>query len=280
MKKVQLINVSWFITSRCNYHCEFCFGFKKRPELDLDQAKKIINKLVAAGLKKISFAGGEPLLWPHITDLIAYTKSLGVTTMLITNGELLTEKLFQEFERSLDWMNLSLEGSDPQIHDLSTRKQGHFQRTIQHLERLQNTSIKIKINTVATKINIDDLINIAPIIKKYHVRRWKIFQFYAVRELAIKNKDKFILFNDKYEAERARIIPLFDKRKTCVVFENNQELEDSYFSITPDGYAYLSHQGKDIFFGDLKTEDIQKILQHPCFNKDKYWERSKWVLQD
>ena len=45
-----------------------------------------------------------------------------------------------------------------------------------YVKIINKTSIKLKINTVVCKQNIDDIQNIAKIIKKYKVKRWKIFQ--------------------------------------------------------------------------------------------------------
>ena len=36
--------------------------------------------------RKLTFAGGEPTLCPWLPELIAHAKSLGLVTMLVTNG--------------------------------------------------------------------------------------------------------------------------------------------------------------------------------------------------
>jgi hypothetical protein len=46
--------------------------------------------LRAAGVSKLSFVGGEPLLHPHLGALLAEAKAAGLVTSVITNGSLLS----------------------------------------------------------------------------------------------------------------------------------------------------------------------------------------------
>ncbi len=273
------VNVTWMITNRCNYNCEFCFRFFERKELDYKTAVKITDKLAAAGLRKISWAGGEPLLWPRMMDLIDYTHQHSIDTMLISNGELITQDMIARFKENLDWLNLPLDGSSPEMSNAMTRKEGHFQRVIKIFDQLKDSGVKLKINTVASKINIDDIVNMVPLIKRFNIKRWKIFQFYPVRGDAVDSADKFSLSPKRFEQVRKTVTDMIDSQDCMVVFENNEQLEESYFALTPDGLVYVSHKGKDIFIGDLKTDDVNDIWNHPSLNKDKYWERSKWVLE-
>ncbi|MBD3250139.1 MAG: radical SAM protein [Candidatus Pacebacteria bacterium] len=273
------INVSWMITNRCNYNCQFCFGCYKDEELGYDEACKIVDELVEAGLKKISFAGGEPLLWPEMLRLIEYLKSKSVKTMLISNGELITAKHIEEFKKNLDWLNLPLEGSNPQMNRAMTRKKGHFGRVVDIAEKLRGSDVKLKINTVATKINIDNIPEMVSIIRQLGVKRWKIFQFYPVRGRSVVNKDLFSLDSSRFEQVRREVMNLMRDDKIMVVFENNKELEDSYFSISPSGLAYVSKDGKDVILGDLMNEEVEKIWKNDALDKTKYLERSRWFLK-
>ena len=276
------INVSWHITFKCNYHCLFCFRPDFGKECNLKQAKKIIDKLAKAGLKKISWGGGEPLLWKGIFELIAYTHSLGISTMLITNAELLTKKDIRQLAPVLDWLNLPLDGSNEKIQVLMTRKKVHFRRIMEIITfiRENKINIKLKLNTVAAKINKDDIINIAQIVKKNKIERWKIFQFYPIRHLGKKNRQFFQIKESDFLRIKEEIEPLFRGNDQMIVFETNKDMERSYFAIAPSGKVYVSHKGKDYIIGDLKIDSVKKILQNDLLDKLKYWERSRWVLSN
>lgn len=67
-------SVCWNITSKCNDNCGFCYRELNCEELTFQKQQMIIDKVAKAGVRKITFAGGEPLLVPHIHDLLIYEK--------------------------------------------------------------------------------------------------------------------------------------------------------------------------------------------------------------
>ena len=273
------INVSWMITNRCNYNFQFCF----RPtgkELILSQAKLIIDKLADSGLKKISWAGGEPLLWSNIIDLIEYTHLKKIVTMLITNGSLITDKILDRLQPCLDWLNLPLEGTTNEMNERMTRRSGHYSKVMDILKKLKNSNISLKINTVVSRINADDIYNMLDIIKAYNIKRWKLFQFYPVRGISTVSKEKFEISDMEFKRIRENITKLINGSNCDIIFENNNELENSYFSITPDGEAYTSINGRDYFFGNLLNQSITEIWNNNLLDKKKYWARANWVFNN
>jgi hypothetical protein len=44
--------------------------------------------------------------------------------------------------------------------------------------------------------------------------------------------------------------------------------------------VYVSVQGEDHFLGDLKTESVEQIWSKSKLDKQKYWARSKWVIEN
>lgn len=49
-------------------------------------ALQIPRLLRLGGADKLTFVGGEPLMHPHIDQLITEAKAAGLTTALVTNG--------------------------------------------------------------------------------------------------------------------------------------------------------------------------------------------------
>ena len=104
--------VSFHIVKPCDKKCKFCyatFDDMVVKQMSLEDAKEVVSKLYNAGVQKITFAGGEPLLYNHIKDIIKYAKSLGLTTSIITNGSRLTREWLQEMRHNLDWIGLSID---------------------------------------------------------------------------------------------------------------------------------------------------------------------------
>ena len=88
-----------FVTNpdKCNLHCKMCDTFSvdnrhrlkdnPRPEMDIAEIEKIINRLSYHGLKEIiPSTMGEPLLYSHFEELIELCKTNHITMNLTTNG--------------------------------------------------------------------------------------------------------------------------------------------------------------------------------------------------
>lgn len=86
-------------TTYCQLQCPFCYrgldrdGFRPAHE-DLAEMKRQVDDLVTRRrVRTVSIAGGEPLVYPHLDELIAHVRSRGAEAMLVTNGIRLDEKL-------------------------------------------------------------------------------------------------------------------------------------------------------------------------------------------
>lgn len=85
-------------TTKCNIYCDGCYrandpdGHKPLDQVkaDLDAIKRMRRS------DGISIAGGEPLLYPHLMELVRHVKAQGWKPIIITNGEILTAALVRE----------------------------------------------------------------------------------------------------------------------------------------------------------------------------------------
>jgi len=276
-----LVSACWLLTSKCNYACSFCFKVPNQKDITYQDAERVLKDLVNNGVKKISFSGGEPLLWSgNILKLIALAKSYGILTMMITNGSLLTDEKLLALKNNLDWITLPLDGSNEEKQVKAGRPPEHFTRTIKILEKLNNSKFNIKINTVLSKQNIDDIENIAQLIKKYNVKRWKVFQFFPVRAASLINKQRHEISIELFRNKENHIKSLFTDSECLVYFGSNTDLETSYFTISPNGTAYITKNGVDFPLGDLKIKPVKEVWgSADIIDKKKYLQRAAWFIE-
>ncbi len=84
------------MTYACNHRCLFCScpwealgdGFVRHPELIAAQWKTCISELVAMGVTNFAFTGGEPLLNPHLNEIIEHAASCTVQHVETVDGAL------------------------------------------------------------------------------------------------------------------------------------------------------------------------------------------------
>lgn len=278
MQQVKPINVSWLISDKCNYSCKFCFMPSKRKSVSFEEAIKILENLATSGVKKISFGGGEPLLLDHIIHLIIEAKKMGLMTMLLTNGSLLSLDKINDLKDCLDWLSLPLEGPDEKSNILMTRPPGHFQRVMKILEYCRDqTNIRTKINTVVTKRNIDSVTDIIDIVVRFKVSRWKLFQFYPIRFRAKCYKNLFEIDQNTFNKLKFNLGPRLEKLNASFSIESINDLQCSYITLSADGFVYVSAGDKDLYLGDLKRIRLLKIWENELFDKGLYVERNAWL---
>jgi hypothetical protein len=86
------------ITSACNARCGFCSFARdqlpsaSRHSVTLSDAKLASDILKRNGIRFLHFTGGEPLVHPDFTAMVALAAQIGMITTLVTNGALLTQK--------------------------------------------------------------------------------------------------------------------------------------------------------------------------------------------
>ena len=127
----------YYVTLQCNLNCAYCEDFGSRrnhqltPNPTLEDAKRIL-KVIRTGVDRLWLTGGEPLMAPHLLQLLSYARNdLKFREIsLITNGTLLSRggtKLTFEYPenqklknpmnsvvKNLDRLIISLDSTDPQ----------------------------------------------------------------------------------------------------------------------------------------------------------------------
>ncbi|GBF97117.1 hypothetical protein Rsub_10128 [Raphidocelis subcapitata] len=177
--------VNWHLEPRCNYKCKFCFATFEdvkslaAPLPGLDALLGVPAALAAAGVVKLTFVGGEPMLHPHIFELVAAAKRAGLCTSMVTNGSRLDAASLLRLRPALDQLAFSVDASDDALHVALGRAVGG--RTPGHLAHVRSLwgparelGFSLKINTVVTKINLAD--DMSPLIMDLLPDRWKVFQ--------------------------------------------------------------------------------------------------------
>lgn len=269
MKTVKIRSVNFHITMDCNYRCRFCFYRNMSGEFrDLKGVKHKLEILRSMGIEKINFAGGEPLLYIHIDDLLKMAKDMGFIVSIVTNGALLNEDRIKEMSRYVDWIGISIDSANEEIEKRVGRGYGdHVAHVRRVCELVQKYGMRLKINTTVTKLNYSE--DMRPFISSLHPDRWKSFQ---VLHMKGQNDDALDLFITLEEFEIFRSINggLILDNGTSPIFESADDMLDSYFIIGPDGNILQSNgnQRSSIPFGYLEQMELTDLV-----DADKYQER-------
>ena len=100
-------------THRCQMNCvHCCFKNRENRKLDmpLDVLKNGVNQFYRLGTRSIEITGGgEPTLYPHMDEALAYLRTLGMNIGFITNT--LDSQLVKNWAYC-DWIRISLNAFD------------------------------------------------------------------------------------------------------------------------------------------------------------------------
>ncbi len=172
------MNVTIDVTSKCNLNCKHCRVNEIGYDMTLDEIRSVFLKLKPFKPRAVFISGGEPLVREDIVDIVKESKKLAPVTILNTNSLLLTEELVQQLiDVNLDYIQVSLDGIE-KIHDY-IRGKDTYKKTIEKMKLINKYSNKIKlhINSVISKVNIDTMIEFAEQILDIEKINVQIFGF-------------------------------------------------------------------------------------------------------
>jgi radical SAM protein with 4Fe4S-binding SPASM domain len=170
------IRMDLALTFRCQNGCLHCYtgGPHETEEMSAEKWKLVLNKMKNLGIFIATFTGGEPTLRGDLPELIAHAQKLGIVTGLVTNGRSLKDKDYvAALEKcGLDFAQVTLESSDPNIHDRMTGSPGSWEETVAGIRNLIPTQVYTTTNTTLTKLNASGFLETLEFVHDLGVREF------------------------------------------------------------------------------------------------------------
>jgi len=229
--------------------------------LDKAVVYSLVDLFHATGITQIGITGGEPLLRTDIDDIIGYIYEKGIQIYLSTNCDFydIHKKIIKE---KVSILGVPLDGSTDEVH-AKHRGGGNFTSVLNSLNDILGHSIKLKIGTVVTKYNYNDLMNIERIIRKYdeNLLCWKIYDLVIYDKNSECSKDLFINPCD-YLSFVNSLGSYVHKDK--IIYHSIENRDSCYFLIRPDGDVFVpklnGQLSTEIFLGNLLSTPLDIIL--------------------
>jgi MoaA/NifB/PqqE/SkfB family radical SAM enzyme len=184
------------LTDRCNLRCQGCWVTPADPPraLSVDELDRLIAAANAHGSCFFGLLGGEPLLHPHLWDVIA--RHPDCYFQVFTNGTLLTPEVAERMRRLGNVTPLiSIEGREA-VGDVRRGGDGVYRQALDALSACRQARLVTGVATSLCRSNFADLANEA-FLREMIARGVHYLWYYIYRpagpdphpELALREED-------------------------------------------------------------------------------------------
>jgi len=233
------------LTGKCNLECRYCYNSKYAAEEVREEElsyKKVIECLEQAkelGFEIVAFSGGEPFLRDDFTKII---KNSPLPFSILTNGEVIGKREIDKLKKTKNLRELRFSLDGFQSHN-KVRVNGDYQRVLENIDYSYSKEIKTSINTMMTKYNSDELLDLYQMIKeKYNNVMWRL-DVPIISGRCKYNKENIILKKEKF-------------------FKKVKKIIEKYLEEDPNFHIIIS----DMFKGSLPEKGFygHSMTEHPC----------------
>ncbi len=167
--------VVWNMTRACNLNCRHCYANAAAgpagDELSLDEGLALVDHLADYGAPVILFSGGEPLMHPHLFELVERAVTRGSRAVLSSNGLLLTREKARRLKAlGLSYIGVSLDGLAA-AHDDFRRSPGAFDKTLAAMRLAREEGLKVGLRFTLSRRNAADLAGIFELMEREDIPR-------------------------------------------------------------------------------------------------------------
>ncbi len=180
--------VFWETTKACPLSCRHCrassISHSLEDELSLEEGIKLMDDIAAFGHPKpvVIMTGGDCMMRSDIVEIVREGRGRQLSIALSPAVSSLLEygKLMEFRSLGIRSISLSLDGSNAETHDRIRGIRGHFGETIKATSRLVTMGFSVQINTTVMPDNVEQLADIALILKQLGIRVWEVFFLVSV----------------------------------------------------------------------------------------------------
>ncbi|MFD1343084.1 pyrroloquinoline quinone biosynthesis protein PqqE [Litorisediminicola beolgyonensis] len=181
------------LTHRCPLSCPYCSNPVQlaltETELSTEEWCDVFRQAADLGVLQLHLSGGEPASRRDLEELVKAARDAGLYTNLITSGIGLSERRLKALdEAGLDHIQLSLQGTTPEMADEIGGYKGGFKRKMQVAEWIGAIGFPLTLNAVLHRRNLHQLPRALEMAGEMGARRIEVatVQFHG---WALKNRD-------------------------------------------------------------------------------------------
>jgi len=177
----------------CNFRCSYCYVDGKieySNELSREEIKDVILQAKGLGARKIIILGGEPSIYPHLVEMLAFLSENKLEIEMFTNGSGIDQHLAGVLAKHKVRVALKMNSRDEKIQNRLAGKEGAFTIINRALAALKEAGYPSKelflaISTVICRVNIEELPSMWQWLREENIEPY--FEVITPQENALEN---------------------------------------------------------------------------------------------
>jgi radical SAM protein with 4Fe4S-binding SPASM domain len=165
-KSSRLLSMEIEFNRNCNFNCIYCYvqnDANGRREMTREEAMDVINQAGDLGARKMIVLGGEPMLHPHIMEMVRFMKERGMEIEIFTNGTNITAETARALSDYGVTVVLKMNSADEKLQDILSGKKGAYKHIQQAFNNLKEAGYPFTspmgVSTIICRQNINELVH-------------------------------------------------------------------------------------------------------------------------
>jgi MoaA/NifB/PqqE/SkfB family radical SAM enzyme len=164
------VNISMYITNRCNSRCVICNHWEQpvKYDLSLNAIKNLVNSKVL-NKNGILIQGGEPLLHPNVEEILELFRAKKFNNIVLLTNGILTDRLVKLVEKfKIANVTISLDGP---MHNYGyLRGVDNYENVISSIDLLKSKTNLAVCFTASRWNTYEDYLQVQEICQKRNIR--------------------------------------------------------------------------------------------------------------
>ncbi len=267
----RLLSMEIEFGTKCDFQCPYCYAKDDNfchKELEVKQIEDIVLQAKALGARKIIILGGEPLVYPHIFEVLSFFRDQDLETEMFTNGSQINEVVANAlFDIGVNVV-LKMNSFDNETQDMLTGIPGSHVMIKEAIENIQQAGYPSKdkyvaVSTIICQQNIEELADMWIWLRDRDI----VPYFEMLTPQGEFNNHKWLKV-DPLEVEKLfKEIAQIDKDKYGIIWDvqpplvGNKCFRHHYSCFVTAGGDVMPCVGVTIPMGNIKSKTLKEILE-------------------
>ncbi len=170
------------LTDRCLLSCRHCSssaGTDKFVTVSREDCLRVLMEAAEIGVGKVSFSGGEPLLWGPLEDAVERAVTLGLDVAVYSSGTApnIETKIRNLGKAGVGRLIFSMHGASADCHEVVTRVHDSFESLVTAIQCAGDEGISVEVHFVPLAINYHDLAAVVELAQKLGATHTSVLRF-------------------------------------------------------------------------------------------------------